>query len=572
MKAHLLYPGADFDWHWARQAAAERAALSSGYRYARPAGFDPRSGLPWNADDLERDLALTSLLQTMARGDEWIFEVSRRVLLEGVQSDLETILYRQAILRGCLNQPAVVRRLHTLTVQVTEHLKGHALGVLSRYPDWVLRESIDTMAKLLAPLKTLRELADLHVQHFRSEGWATFLAMLKQQLTSEYLTVVESQLNDLKFSNGVLLSAELGTAQKGVRYHLHRSPDRRRAWVDWWKSLFEPKPPMYSFDIAPRDEAGARALAELRDRAIASTASALGQAADHMRDFFTMLRAELSFYIGCLNLHDELARRGYPTCMPLTAPAHEQRMSFQGLYDVALALSQDEPVVANALDADGKNLVFITGPNSGGKSTFLRAIGVAQLMMQAGMFVAADSFRSSLCGGLFTHFKREEDVQMQHGKFDEELSRMSAIIDHVRTDSIMLLNESFAATNEREGSEIARQTIRALTELGVRVFFVTHLFDLAQSFYERRLAGTLFLRAERLSDGRRTYRILEGEPLATSHGEDVYRRVFHISPGSPQAEVAVRNPCARTSQDCQPEHHPTSVSSRDACHARQKPL
>ena len=48
---------------------------------------------------------------------------------------------------------------------------------------------------------------------------------------------------------------------------------------------------------------------------------------------------------------------------------------------------------------------------------------------------------------------------MKSGKLDEELSRMSDIVDHITPHSMILFNESFAATNEREGSEIARQII-----------------------------------------------------------------------------------------------------------------
>jgi len=64
-------------------------------------------------------------------------------------------------------------------------------------------------------------------------------------------------------------------------------------------------------------------------------------------------------------------------------------LSALGLYDPALALVAGGGVVANDLAAAGKELVVITGANQGGKSTFLRSIGLAQLLMQAGMFVPA---------------------------------------------------------------------------------------------------------------------------------------------------------------------------------------
>ncbi|MCB0225757.1 MAG: DNA mismatch repair protein MutS, partial [Anaerolineae bacterium] len=78
----------------------------------------------------------------------------------------------------------------------------------------------------------------------------------------------------------------------------------------------------------------------------------------------------------------------------------------------------------------------------------------------------------------------------------------------------------------REGSELARQIICALLEKGIKIFFVTHLYELAQGFYDQRMGTALFLRAERQSDGRRTFKLIEREPLQTSYGEDLYREIF----------------------------------------------
>jgi len=86
------------------------------------------------------------------------------------------------------------------------------------------------------------------------------------------------------------------------------------------------------------------------------------------------------------------------------------------------------------------------------------------------MFVGADIFQAGNLPALFTHYKREEDATMKSGKFDEELARMSDIADHLLPYSMLLFNESFAATNEREGSEIATQIVRALLEKGMTVF------------------------------------------------------------------------------------------------------
>jgi DNA mismatch repair ATPase MutS len=145
------------------------------------------------------------------------------------------------------------------------------------------------------------------------------------------------------------------------------------------------------------------------------------------------------------------------------------------------------------------------------------------------MFVAAESFRAGACDGLVTHYKREEDATMQRGKLDEELSRMSEIVDEIARHSILLCNESFASTNEREGSEIARQIVRAMLYKQIKVIFVTHMYDLAHSFYAQQPGNALFLRAEREADGCRTFKLTEHAPMPTSYGQDSYRRIFGVA-------------------------------------------
>jgi DNA mismatch repair ATPase MutS len=114
---------------------------------------------------------------------------------------------------------------------------------------------------------------------------------------------------------------------------------------------------------------------------------------------------------------------------------------------------------------------------------------------------------------------------MSSGRLDEEMSRMNDIAEAVTPRCVVLFNESFASTNEREGSEIARQIIRGLLEADVTVFYVTHLYDLAESFFLEHSGSTLFLRAERQVDGQRSFKLVEAEPLPTSFGEDLYHRL-----------------------------------------------
>lgn len=115
---------------------------------------------------------------------------------------------------------------------------------------------------------------------------------------------------------------------------------------------------------------------------------------------------------------------------------------------------------------------------------------------------------------------------MRSGRLDEELTRMAGMVPELRPGATVLFNDSFASTNEREGSEIAGQITRALVERGIRVVYVTHMYELAHRLETDPEADPLFLRAERAADGKHTYRLGEAPPLSTSFGEDIYRQVF----------------------------------------------
>lgn len=493
MKAFLMYPDRDFDLD---------------------------AALPWNKEVLTQDLELDTLFNSMAQGDPFLLAVARAAALSSV-SDPEVITYRQDVLRDALAQDSVVRQIYGIALEALQREKR--IFDWAPTPDRVLHRSIEVLELFVGLLKRLRRIAEEHGTDFRSEGFTRFFGMLIAELDDDYFLTVEDHLRTLRFRNGVLLSARLGMGNKGTEYVL-RQP--RRTKQSWYKRISMMKRSAHTLTIADRDESGFAALSELKDRGVNLVADALARSTDHILSFFSMLRRELAFYVGSLNLHSQLVEKGEPTCFPIPVAAGEFALSCQGLYDACLTLIAGERVVGNDVAANKMSLVMITGANQGGKSTFLRSLGLAQLMMQCGMFVPAEEFRANVCAGVFTHFKREEDATMSSGKLDEELGRMSELADVITPNSILLFNESFASTNEREGSEIARQIVHALLDMGLKVFFVTHLFDLAHGFLLERLDNALFLRADREPEGRRTFKLVEGEPLPTSYGEDLYRRIF----------------------------------------------
>lgn len=529
MKVLLMHRNKDFEL---RRPASEN-------RYVRRQDVDRDTHLRavlWNAPALTQDLEVNTLLHAMAAADEFVFEVAQQALLSGLRNDLDTILYRQAILRDCLKNPVVVRGLYDLMTAVAEETRRQWWSLSGSYPSSMLYGSVDLMETFLGVLWKLSSIAEENESSFESEGFRSLLATLKKELSDQYLTTIKSHLKELKFRKGALLSADLGDSNEGTHYVLRKAHGKEQSWLD---RLLGKGPASYSFRLDPRDEAGARILSDMRNRGISRVALALTQSSDHVLSFFKALRTEMAFYVGCLNLHRHLLSSGMSIAFPTPMPSGERSHEFSGLYDVSLCLMMNRSIVANSLQAEHKNLVVITGANQGGKTTFLRSIGLAQLMMQCGLFVGADAFKAEICSALFTHYKREEDTTMKSGKFDEELARMSEIAEHIVPNSIFLFNESFAATNEREGSEIATQIVRALLEKGMKVFYVTHLYEFARGFLDEKKKGAIFLRAEREADGMRTFKLAEGEPLQTSYGQDLYNKVFAVGDQTVAAEPTI---------------------------------
>jgi hypothetical protein len=486
--------------------------------------LDLGAAMPPEGEALVQDLSLEPILAAMAGGDALFLQVARQVLLADTSADPAVVAYRQDALADCLAHRDAVRTLYACALGGLQAVRDLGfLGLYAHSPGSTLYSALRVIEVIAQSLRRLRSLAETMRTQFRSDAFGRLAATVLAELTDEFFAAVERHRAELSIDGGLLLSARLGPGNRGVDLTLRRPKARRQRWLD---RIMGERDHGLSFTIAPRDESGHRALREIRDSAVNEAANALAQANDHMLAFFAQLRAELAFYLGCLRLEEALRTLGVEVCRPVARPAASRELRARALVEVSLALREGSGVVANDLDADGRSPIIITGANRGGKTTFLRALGQAHCMMAAGMFVAARQFQAGLSGRRFSHFPREEDPSMRGGRLDEELTRLRAIVERLHVDDVLLLNEPFASTNEVEGSELARQVIGALSDRGVRVVGVTHLYAFARTWAAEGRGGSLFLRAERLADGGRTFRILPGPPLETSYADDVYRRVF----------------------------------------------
>lgn len=366
--------------------------------------------------------------------------------------------------------------------------------------------------------------------NFTSPGMRAFYDRLISDYSYEFVEKIKASINEMNFlttGGEITFSAVVGQGLKStdiIVNHLTREEFKKRktnglATILYYKLIKR--------NVILLDESQlAHEVREMEAAGLAHIMKLYQNFIKELSSFFESLHFQLAFYIGCANLKNRLTQMNIPTNMPAVMNMEFDFFKFRGLYDLSMAIYNRSMPVSNDLDTEEMQLFLITGANQGGKSTYLRSIGIAQIMLQSGMFVPAAYYCNGLFDGIFTHFTRREDTAMNSGKLDEELNRMSHILNDITPNSLLMMNESFATTTEREGSKIASDVVKALYENGTRMLLVTHLFEFTRAMYEQKLEKARFLSAQRLPDGTRTYKILEQEPERTSYGLDLYENII----------------------------------------------
>ena len=249
-------------------------------------------------------------------------------------------------------------------------------------------------------------------------------------------------------------------------------------------------------------------------------------------DFLLGLLPEFEFLQKATNLMRALKVKGNNLCVPVIRPAAERVYRAVALYNPAVALKVDDPIVTNDLIFDENATIYVlTGPNRGGKSVITCAMGLSQAMTQLGMFVPADEAEISPVDGIFTHFPTGADDTIDKGRLGEECARLGEIFDNVTAESLVLLDESLSSTGSYEASYIASEVLAGLSRVGCHCIFSTHLHELAAEIdriNERAKTeggapiDTLVAGIEEA--GKRSFRILRAKPDGKSYARDIARK------------------------------------------------
>ena len=128
---------------------------------------------------------------------------------------------------------------------------------------------------------------------------------------------------------------------------------------------------------------------------------------------------------------------------------------------------------------DGPSLLLITGPNMGGKSTYLRQAAMLVLLAQMGSFVPAQSLRLGLVDRIYTRIGASDNVARGRSTFMVEMTETATILNTATKRSLILLDEMGRGTATFDGLSLAWATVEFLhAETGARTLFATHYHEL----------------------------------------------------------------------------------------------
>ncbi len=177
------------------------------------------------------------------------------------------------------------------------------------------------------------------------------------------------------------------------------------------------------------------------------------------------------------------------------------------------------------IDADaGPAVLLITGPNMGGKSTYLRMAALLVVMAQMGSFVPAERMRLGLVDRIYTRIGASDNVARGRSTFMVEMTETAAILNTATNRSLVLLDEMGRGTATYDGLSLAWATVEHLHDrIGARTLFATHYHEL--TLLADRLARLTNLRVtvKETSGGIVFLHTVEAGPASKSYGIEVAR-------------------------------------------------
>lgn len=231
------------------------------------------------------------------------------------------------------------------------------------------------------------------------------------------------------------------------------------------------------------------------------------------------LSQELGFYLGAAAVQRQWTDIGFSVTNPKIIDRRELKATIISSANTSLIekLCGDRIVHNDIVSDRDHNLFVITGPNNGGKTTYIRQVGQMYWFAHVGMGIPADSAELSAIDAIFTSFNTEDNTAEGTGLYLTELKRIAQFSQpaagqpRMSPYSIIFFDEFANGTDHEESVKRTKIVLEYLSQKGVTAYFTTHKHEIADMVEAGELPGAVNLGAEvrRNGDGvETTYRIM----------------------------------------------------------------
>jgi MutS domain V len=233
------------------------------------------------------------------------------------------------------------------------------------------------------------------------------------------------------------------------------------------------------------------------------------QGISHFLPAMMQLLGHMEIHLAQLGFADLCRSKGLEVCFAELSDDGGRHV--EGLFNPILFRQGVTPQTCELHEDKADAITVITGPNSGGKTRLLQAVGLTQLLAQNGFFVPAKRASFRRASGMFVSLIDEQRADQKEGRLGTELMRIRRLFETSRGGALVILDELCSGTNPSEGEEIFYLVLTLLQELAPEAFITTHFLEFA-----RRLASddeplpVRFLQVELDEDQHPTYGFVPG--------------------------------------------------------------
>ena len=523
-----------------------------------------RNKLPPQIDDLISDMMLDTLAKLICNSNAY----KMQQILTELCTDIETINYRLDIIDDLLSMPELVDTLKKIVRIMIDNDKGNIYGLLTPDSFTTLDSAVTAFEAYIQCIDYMHTFDQKRGGSAKSAGVRKMLDFFERCYNDKHYKSLCEDIKELREKikgriKSVLVAINLDEAlvpiSAGIVEILDKEYTKKPTVLDriiYHGAKFNDNNVIgglrerYEYEGNDKNSkdrivnASEKALFAELDKYTKKYVELIDEALDEYRaigfkDVYS-IEYQLDYYTGIIAMIKNVRAKGLEMCRPKLLPASERRAVIKGIFDPVyfseaavynLSHKEKREVVTNDISlTPEKGFYILTGANNGGKTTFVRAVGLCQIMAQAGLYVPAGECEISVCDMVYTHFPKEEQKGIDASRFTTEIKQFKEISEVITNKSLILMNESIQSTTPRECVDIAVSLVDIFAVLGVRGVFATHLVDIAPKALKLNTTEKLNTGIESItvcveeSTGRRLYRIAEGLPADTSYAGTIFEK------------------------------------------------